>query len=67
MTVEMHQALTRRAAARGATVSGLLRALAGEYLEEQGESVNWVLTWGGRRRDDAVTPPDATPPDAPDA
>ena len=50
VTPEMHAALTRHAARRGATVAGLIRALAAEYLESQGEPVDWQVPWGGRRR-----------------
>lgn len=49
LTEEMHKALNRQAARRGATISGLVRSVLGEWLEEQGDPVDWVLAWGGRR------------------
>ncbi len=49
LTEEMHEALNRQAARRGATISGLVRSVLGEWLEEQGDPVDWVLAWGGRR------------------
>lgn len=52
MTDEMHEALTRHAARRGSSVAGLIRSLAGEWLEAQGEDVNWAIAWGGARRSD---------------
>ena len=67
ITNEMHEALTRHAARRGASVAGLLRSLAGEWLEAQGETVDWVIAWGGPRqgpRADGSAAPDD--PDAPD-
>ena len=42
-------ALKRQAARRGATLSGLMRSILGEWLEEQGDPVDWVVEWGGRR------------------
>lgn len=50
VTDEMHEALGRLAARRGATVAGLVRAVMGEWLEEQGEAIDWAVSWGGRRR-----------------
>ncbi|MEZ4539300.1 MAG: hypothetical protein R3C43_04890 [Chloroflexota bacterium] len=49
LTDDMHAALKRQAAQRGATLSGLVRAVLGDWLEEQGEPVDWILEWGGRR------------------
>lgn len=49
MTFDMHAALSRQAARRGASVAGLIRAVMGEWLEGQGEVVDWAVTWGGRR------------------
>lgn len=49
LTDEMHEALNRQAARRGATISGLVRSVLGEWLAEQGDPVDWVLVWGGRR------------------
>ncbi len=49
LTEEMHDALNRQAARRGATISGLVRSVLGEWLEQQGDPVDWVLAWGGRR------------------
>lgn len=46
----VHAALMRQAGRRGASMSGLIRAVMGEWLQEQGELVDWVVTWGGRRR-----------------
>ena len=50
VTDEMHEALGRLAARRGATVAGLIRSVMGEWLEEQGEVIDWAVSWGGRRR-----------------
>ena len=50
VTDEMHKALGRLAARRGATVAGLIRSVMGEWLEEQGEVIDWAVSWGGRRR-----------------
>lgn len=49
LTDEMHEALNRQAARRGATLSGLVRSVLGNWLEEQGDPVDWILVWGGRR------------------
>lgn len=49
LTDEMHAAIKRQAARRGATLSGLMRAILGEWLQEQGENVEWMVEWGGRR------------------
>lgn len=49
LTDEMHEALNRQAARRGATLSGLVRSVLGEWLAEQGDPVDWVLAWGGYR------------------
>ena len=49
LTDEMHEALNRQAARRGATLSGLVRSVLGEWLTEQGDPVDWVLAWGGYR------------------
>lgn len=57
-TKELQEALNQLAAERGASISGLVRSICGEYLEKQGRPVDWVLTWGGRRDKPAVTPPD---------
>jgi hypothetical protein len=49
LTDDMQDELNRLAAERGATLSGLVRSILGEYLE-------WALPWGGRR--DKPAPPD---------
>lgn len=49
LTDEMHVALNRQAARRGATLSGLVRAVLGEWLLAQGEDIEWIVEWGGRR------------------
>jgi hypothetical protein len=59
--VHVHAALMRQAGRRGASMSGLIRAVMGEWLQGQGEPVDWVVTWGGRRRRSAS---DDAPPDA---
>ena len=61
--LHVHEALMRQAGRRGASMSGLIRAVMGEWLQAQGEDVNWVVTWGGRRRRSADASPDATPPE----
>lgn len=62
--LHVHEALMRQAGRRGASMSGLIRAVMGEWLQGQGEPVDWIVTWGGRRRRSADTPPDA-PTDPP--
>jgi len=62
LTQDMQDALNRQAAIRGATLSGLVRSILGEWLATQGEHVEWVLPWGGRR-DKPATPQDDTPAD----
>lgn len=49
-TDEMHEALKQQAAERGATTSGLVRMILGQWLEAQGEPVEWRIEWGGHRR-----------------
>lgn len=49
LTDDLHLALKRQAARRGATLSGLIRSVLGDWLDEQGDPVDWVVEWGGRR------------------
>ena len=60
--LHVHEALMRQAGRRGASMSGLIRAVMGEWLQAQGEDVNWVVTWGGRRRRPAAAPDTTAPP-----
>lgn len=62
LTQEMQDALNRQAAIRGATLSGLVRSILGEWLAAQGDPVDWALAWGGRRERRQDDAPDATPP-----
>lgn len=50
ITTDMQEALARQATRRGATVAGFVRAILGEWLEENGEVVDWTVNWGGHRR-----------------
>lgn len=59
VTDEMHAALKRQAVRRGATQSGLVRVILGEWLEQQGEDIDWAVEWGGRQdKVEAKQPPD---------
>jgi hypothetical protein len=60
LTEEVHEALNRQAAQRGANISGLVRSVLGEWLAAQGDPVDWVLMWGGRR-DKPQPPAEAEP------
>ncbi len=60
LTDEMHEAIKEVAARYGATQSGLIRAVMGQYLEEQGRPVAWLVEWGGGRRAGDTPQPDAT-------
>lgn len=51
VTDEMHAAIKRQANRRGATQSGLVRFILSEWLQGQGEDIEWVVEWGGGRRD----------------
>jgi hypothetical protein len=51
VTDEMHAAIKRQAIRRGATQSGLVRVILGEWLEQQGEVVDWAVEWGGRHNE----------------
>lgn len=51
VTREMHQALKRQAARRGATLAGLVRLILGEWLEQHGEKIEWQVEWGGTRKE----------------
>lgn len=53
VTDEMLLALKRHASSRGASMSGLIRVILGEWLESQGSPVEWVIEWGGRRVDES--------------
>ena len=55
VTDEMHAAIKRQAIRRGATQSGLVRVILGEWLEQQGEAIDWAVEWGGRHE---TTEPD---------
>lgn len=57
LTDDMQDELNRLAAERGATLSGLVRSILGEYLAAHGRPVEWALQWGGRR-DKPATPQD---------
>jgi len=46
----MHRAIQQQAALHGATQSGLIRAVMGQWLEERGVKVDWLVEWGGHRR-----------------
>lgn len=50
VTDEMHAAIKRQAIRRGATQSGLVRVILAEWLEQQGEPVDWAVEWGGGRQ-----------------
>ena len=50
LTDEMHQAIKQQAALHGATQSGLIRAVMGQWLAERGVRVDWLVEWGGSRR-----------------
>lgn len=58
VTDEMHAALKRQAIRRGATQSGLVRVILGEWLIQQGEDIDWAIEWGGGRREKAEDAPD---------
>lgn len=58
LTDDMQDELNRLAAERGATLSGMVRSILGEYLASQGRPVEWSLPWGGSRKKPA-TPDDA--------
>lgn len=58
LTDDLHAALKRQAARRGATLSGLMRSILGEWLEEQGDPVDWAIEWGGRRDKPEAIPAD---------
>jgi hypothetical protein len=52
ISADMHEAVRRQAKQRGATMSGLIRVVLGEWLEAQGERGNWdVELPGGYRRE----------------
>ena len=46
VTDEMHEALKEEAKKRGATLSGLSRKILADWLEENGNPVNWYIEWG---------------------
>ena len=48
ITNEMHAAIKRQAIRRGATQSGLVRVILGEWLGQHGENIDWAVEWGGR-------------------
>ena len=48
IAVETHAASKLQASRRGATQSGLVRVILGEWLEQHGENIDWAVEWGGR-------------------
>lgn len=58
ITEDMHEALSFLAPRHGATMAGLTRAVLARWLEEQGEDIDWIIEWGGKR---AAAEDDAEP------
>jgi len=56
---EMHAALRRQSAQRGATQAGLMRIILGDWLKQQGEGIGSQVEWGGVRKEAADEKGDA--------
>lgn len=49
ITPDMHAALGRLSAGRGIPMSALVRMAVAAWLEQQGETGDWVVTYGSPR------------------